>query len=74
VQKYHDQFRRNKWYPVHASKHLITDILKNELGFSGVVVTDWKDIIYLYTRHKVAENNRAAVKMSVMAGIDMSML
>jgi beta-glucosidase-like glycosyl hydrolase len=45
VQKYHDQFRRNKWYPVHASKHLITDILKNELGFSGVVVTDWKDII-----------------------------
>jgi beta-glucosidase len=60
--------------PVHASKHLITDILKNELGFSGVVVTDWKDIIYLYTRHKVAENNRAAVKMSVMAGIDMSMV
>jgi hypothetical protein len=24
---------------LHASKHLITDILKNELGFSGVVVT-----------------------------------
>lgn len=60
--------------PVHASKHLITDILKNELGFDGVVVTDWKDIIYLYTRHKVAENNRDAVKISVMAGIDMSMV
>lgn len=60
--------------PVHASKHLITDILKNELGFDGVVVTDWKDIIYLYTRHKVAENNRDAVKLSVMAGIDMSMV
>ncbi len=60
--------------PVHASKHLITDILKNELGFQGVVVTDWKDIIYLYTRHKVAENNRDAVRISVMAGIDMSMV
>ncbi|NRS87423.1 beta-glucosidase [Flavobacterium sp. 7E] len=60
--------------PVHASKHLITDILKNELGFSGVVVTDWKDIIYLYTRHKVAESNRDAVKIAVMAGIDMSMV
>nr|QCD26739.1 glycosyl hydrolase GH3 [Flavobacterium sp. AUG42] len=60
--------------PVHASKHLITDILKNELGFSGVVVTDWKDIIYLYTRHKVAESNRDAVKIAVMAGVDMSMV
>lgn len=60
--------------PVHASKHLITDILKTELGFQGVVVTDWKDIIYLYTRHKVAENNRAAVRIAVMAGIDMSMV
>jgi beta-glucosidase len=47
--------------PVHASKHLITDILKNELGFDGV--TDWKDI-YTYTRHKVAENNRQAVKIA----------
>ena len=60
--------------PVHASKHLITDLLKNELGFQGVVVTDWKDIIYLYTRHKVAENNRDAVRISVLAGIDMSMV
>jgi len=60
--------------PVHSSKHLITDILKNELGFQGVVVTDWKDIIYLNTRHKVAETKRDAVRIAVMAGIDMSMV
>ncbi|MGO4772470.1 glycoside hydrolase family 3 N-terminal domain-containing protein [Flavobacterium sp. W22_SRS_FK3] len=60
--------------PVHASKHLITDILKTELGFTGVVVTDWKDIIYLNTRHKVAETKRDAVRIAVMAGIDMSMV
>ena len=60
--------------PVHASKHMITDILKNELGFTGVVVTDWQDIIYLHTRHKVAETKRDAVRMAVMAGIDMSMV
>ncbi|RZJ52793.1 MAG: beta-glucosidase [Flavobacterium sp.] len=60
--------------PVHASKHLITDILKNELGFEGVVVTDWKDIIYLNTRHKVAETKRDAVRIAVMSGIDMSMV
>ncbi len=60
--------------PVHASKYLITDVLKNELGFQGVVVTDWQDIIYLHTRHKVAETNRDAVRISVNAGIDMSMV
>jgi beta-glucosidase len=60
--------------PVHASKHLLTDILKNELGFTGVVLTDWKDIIYLYTRHKVAQTPREAVRMAIMAGIDMSMV
>lgn len=60
--------------PVHASKYLITDVLKKELGFKGVVVTDWKDIIYLHTRHKVAETMREAVKISVLAGVDMSMV
>jgi beta-glucosidase len=60
--------------PVHSSKYLITDVLKNELGFTGVVVTDWKDIIYLNTRHKVAETKRDAVRIAVMAGIDMSMV
>ncbi|MGQ7947538.1 glycoside hydrolase family 3 N-terminal domain-containing protein [Flavobacterium sp. WC2509] len=60
--------------PVHANKYLITDVLKKELGFQGVVVTDWKDIIYLHTRHKVAETNRDAVRIAVMAGIDMSMV
>ena len=60
--------------PVHASKHLLTDILKKELGFTGVVVTDWKDIIYLNTRHKVAETKRDAVRIAIMAGIDMSMV
>ncbi len=60
--------------PVHASKRIITDILKGELNFKGFVVTDWKDIIYLHTRHKVAATMREAVKKSVMAGIDMSMV
>ncbi|MDR3716659.1 MAG: glycoside hydrolase family 3 N-terminal domain-containing protein [Puia sp.] len=60
--------------PVHASKYLLTDVLRKELGFQGVIVTDWEDIIRLHTRHYVASTPREAVAMAVNAGIDMSMV
>ncbi len=60
--------------PVHASKFLLTDVLRGELGFQGIAVTDWADINYLHTRHKVAETIKDAIKISVNAGIDMSMV
>ena len=60
--------------PVHASKYLLTDVLRKELGFQGVVVSDWEDIIRLHTRHDVAATPRAAVVLAVNAGIDMSMV
>jgi beta-glucosidase len=57
--------------PVHASKFLLTDVLRNELNFKGVVISDWEDIKKLYERHRVCENNKEAVYLSVTAGIDM---
>jgi beta-glucosidase len=60
--------------PVHASKYLLTDVLRKELGFRGVVVSDWEDIIRLHTRHNVASTPRQAVVLAVNAGIDMSMV
>ncbi|HLI93616.1 MAG TPA: glycoside hydrolase family 3 N-terminal domain-containing protein [Puia sp.] len=60
--------------PVHASHYLLTDVLRKELGFEGVVVTDWEDIIRLHTRHDVAATPRAAVVLAINAGIDMSMV
>jgi beta-glucosidase len=60
--------------PVHASKFYLTDLLRGELGFQGLVVSDWADIENLYTREMVARDRREAVKMAVMAGIDMSMV
>ncbi len=60
--------------PVHADKHLITDVLKNDLGFDGLVVSDWEDIIALWKQHHVARNNKEAVMMAVNAGVDMSMV
>jgi beta-glucosidase len=60
--------------PVHASKYLLTDVLRKELGFKGLIVTDWEDIIRLHTRHDVAATPRAAVVLAINAGIDMSMV
>jgi beta-glucosidase len=60
--------------PVHSDKFLLVDVLRGELGFDGFVVSDWADIDNLYTREMVAKDRRQAVKMAVMAGIDMSMV
>lgn len=59
--------------PVHASRRILTELLRDELQFDGVAVTDWEDIIKLHTVHRVAENERSAVKLAILAGIDMSM-
>jgi beta-glucosidase len=60
--------------PVHASHFILTDILRKELGFKGVAVSDWEDIKKLVNIHRVAANEKEATRMSVMAGIDMSMV
>jgi len=60
--------------PVHADHHILTDILRTELGFDGIAVSDWEDIIKLVTVHRVASTQKEAVKIAVMAGIDMSMV
>lgn len=57
--------------PVHASKYLLTDVLRKELKFDGVVISDWMDVRYLYTRHHVAVSEKVAVALAVNAGIDM---
>ncbi len=59
--------------PCHIDYNLITKLLKEELHFKGFVVSDWNDIDNLYGVHKVAKDEREAVKLSVLAGLDMCM-
>src|SRR5918912_1939757 len=44
--------------PGHVNRHVLTDILRNELGFKGFVVSDWEDIKKLVTQWKVAADER----------------
>jgi beta-glucosidase len=59
--------------PSHVDYQLITKLLKEELGFKGLVISDWNDIDNLHAVHRVAPDEREAVKMSVLAGIDICM-
>jgi beta-glucosidase len=53
---------------MHGSKYWITDVLKQELGFKGLVVSDWDAIAQISSDYKVC------VDSSINAGIDMVML
>ena len=60
--------------PVHADRYLLTNLLREELGFDGIILTDWEDINKLHDRDKVAESRKEAIKIAINAGIDMSMI
>jgi len=58
--------------PATANKWLMTDILRGEMGFKGLVVTDYTAINEL-VKHGVAEHEAEAGKLAIKAGVDMDM-
>ncbi len=60
--------------PGHVNRELLVDVLRGEMGFAGVVVSDWEDIKKLVRIHRVAADEKEATRLAVMAGIDMSMV
>lgn len=56
--------------PSHASKHLLTKVLREDWGFDGLVVADYIGVSLLYQHHGLASNQAEAAALSFNAGLD----
>jgi beta-glucosidase len=58
---------------VAASKRILTDLLRNELGFDGLVVSDYEAIIMIHNYHNNAQTKKEAAILALTAGIDVEL-
>jgi beta-xylosidase len=59
--------------PVHANPFMLTQILRNEWGFAGIVVSDFFGVRYNYDTHRVARDSATAAMLAANAGVDIDM-
>ena len=57
--------------PVHASRWLLTDVLRKEWGFNGYIFSDYGAIGMLDNFHKTAHNKTESAYQAITAGVDL---
>ncbi len=58
---------------VAASKMILTDLLRDKLGFDGLVVSDYEAVMMIHNYHFKAKNRKEAAVMALTAGIDVEL-
>lgn len=66
-------FNDNDGIPLTGDKTLVSDLLKQQWGFSGMVVSDWNAINEMI-KHGYAANRKDAALKAITAGVDMDMM
>ncbi len=56
--------------PVHANKKLLRGILRDELGFNGITISDWDAVRQFRMFHFTAKDDLTAGEMALNAGVD----
>jgi beta-glucosidase-like glycosyl hydrolase len=59
--------------PCHASTFLLTDVLRHQWGFNGLVVADYAGINLLHAHHGVARDKAEAAAEAFDAGLDIEL-
>ncbi|HVN53039.1 MAG TPA: glycoside hydrolase family 3 N-terminal domain-containing protein [Anaerolineaceae bacterium] len=58
---------------VAASRRILTDLLRGQLGFDGVVVSDYEAVMMIHNFHKMAPTLARAASLALNAGIDVEL-
>ncbi|AEH39240.1 glycoside hydrolase family 3 N-terminal domain-containing protein [Halopiger xanaduensis] len=58
--------------PAHGSRRYLTSLLRDDLGFDGLVQSDWHGVAFLYDRHRTASSPKEAAAQAVGAGLDVA--
>ncbi len=58
---------------VAASRRILTGLLREKLGFTGLIVSDYNAISMIHTYHQVAPDLQRAAVLALQAGIDVEL-